>query len=222
MKAYIFKLILVALFSLIFLRTLYSQDVDSKKITASSDENEEHNFLKKGKWALQFAIDENFTLINFDGATLSIKRHFSKRTALRFSFNGSYFKYENDTNNSMYSKQVAAGFNLIFIYYLNPNEEFNIYGYAGGQYSYRYNSSAGLYDFSNRTSSSAGPVLGAGAEYFVFRRLSLFAEYSYAFNFGKDKSLDQTTIPSFEQIESTYDIVSLNANAVKFGLSVYF
>ena len=49
-------------------------------------------------WAIQFGISSNFTLTNFDGMALSVKRQFSKNLALRFGVTGKYNKTTNDIN----------------------------------------------------------------------------------------------------------------------------
>lgn len=48
-----------------------------------------------------------------------------------------------------------------------------------------------------RKSNSGGPLIGAGAEYFIFRKFSLFAEYSYRFNFGNEKIITQLYLPPY-------------------------
>lgn len=141
---------------------------------------------------------------------------------MRLGFNGSYNKTEYDTNSLINEQYKSFGLNLIFMYYLNPNSKFNIYGYLGGQYLYSGQSLDNEYESVFINNWSLGPILGVGAEYFVFNQLSLFAEYSYSFNFGEEESVSQRYEYPYEKYELKLNKVSLNPNPVKFGLSVYF
>jgi len=73
MKPKFLKILLIVNLFFIFSHISYSEEIDTTKTNVSKDKKEERNYLKKGAWALQFAIDQNFTLTNFDGSTLSLK-----------------------------------------------------------------------------------------------------------------------------------------------------
>lgn len=57
--------------------TVYAQTDELPKIDTK-------NSLLKGAWALQFQINNNFSVSSFQGSTLSAKRHFSNKKAMRF------------------------------------------------------------------------------------------------------------------------------------------
>jgi len=119
---------------------IYSQDLNFKNelsdVSLNDHKDKKHrqkNSLKKGMWSVQFAISDNFTLSNFDGAAISVKRHFSRHLALRLEFDGSYSKDEDDQSRfSNVGKSIR--FNLIMIYYFQTKEKFTAYGYLGGNY----------------------------------------------------------------------------------------
>jgi len=191
-------------------------------LTADSTAKKEvSNSLKKGMWAIQFAIGSNFNITNFDGMTFSLKSQLSPNSALRLGFRGSYEKTENDTNTAINVINNSFGVNLVYMYYLNPKKEFNIYGYAGGTYTYRGYSRHTEFSDDNNYQWETGILLGAGAEFFVFEQMSLFAEYSYKFLFGKNESKSVSSNDPDDYM-SSYNTISLNPDYVNFGLSVYF
>ena len=145
----------------------------------------------------------------------------SPNSALRLGFRGSYEKTENDTNTAINVINNSFGVNLVYMYYLNPKKEFNIYGYAGGTYTYRGYSRHTEFSDDNNYQWETGILLGAGAEFFVFEQMSLFAEYSYKFLFGKNESKSVSSNDPDDYM-SSYNTISLNPDYVNFGLSVYF
>lgn len=221
MKTKFLKAIFMVLVFIISKQNSFSIEKKNDKNQKDSS-NKVENSLKSGMWGIQFAIGSNFTLYNFDGMTLSIKNQLSSHSSLRLGFNGSYSNTENDTNSSLYDENASFTVNLIYMYYLNPNEEFNIYGYIGGLYSYHFSSYQSDRSQNNSESWDIGPVLGIGTEYFVFKKLSLFAEYNYNFKFGKREYSYAAFFPPYEQIKDNSNRVSLESDYLKFGLSVYF
>ncbi|MDQ3022182.1 MAG: hypothetical protein M3R36_16665 [Bacteroidota bacterium] len=213
---------LVRLFILIFIIFINpNHSFTQESVNKTSDSNEVKNSLKKGMWAIQFGIGSDFTLTNFEGAVLSLKYQLASKTALRLSFNGNYFKRENDTNDYNYSQSNSLGVNMIFMYYLNPKSRFNIFAYAGGAYYYSYEAGQNPSEYQDLSRWTVGPVLGAGAEFFVFKQLSLFAEYSYSFRFGKEEYFSHEYFMGNQQ-RITDNIIYMSNNTVKFGLPVYF
>ena len=199
----------------------YSEPAVSDLTADSTGKKEVSNSLKNGMWAIQFAIGSNFNITNFEGMTFSLKRQFSPNSALRLGFRASYDKTENDTNTSINIINNSFEVNLVYMYYLNPKKEFNIFGYAGGTYIYEGSSRHSETSNDNYYQWQTGLLLGAGAEFFVFEQMSLFAEYSYRFLYGKSvyKSVDSYNPNVYN---NTYNQISLNPDYVNFGLSVYF
>ncbi len=220
MKNSFFIIFFAVIISLVSSQYILSQVTDSfSSQDSSAKKKSDINSLKKGFWSIQFAINSNFTLGNFDDATLSLKRHLSSHSALRIGFNGNYSLEKNDTNDVIRSGNSYFGVNLIYMYYINPSDNFNIYGFAGGKYSYSGFLSQNIYGYDKADRWEAGALTGIGTEYFIFRKLSLFAEYSYIFNFGKVKNISANYTDKYENSRS---ITTLKSENVKFGLAVYF
>jgi len=197
---------------------LISQESNSRKHSDSTNKNS----LKSGMFAIQFAIGSDFTLTNFEGAVFSAKYHFSPKAAVRASFYGSYSELTSESIEYDFNGSYSIGGNLIFMYYINPKDVFNIYGYAGGQYLLAESTYENNSVYNNVTEWTIGPVLGAGAEYFIFKQFSAFAEYSFSFKFGQLISTNILYYPPNTNIEIIYDKTRFESNYVKFGVSVYF
>ncbi len=220
MKAFLRIFILSSILYFSIFNITFAQESIKKSTDSVLSKEEVKNFLKSGMWSIQFGIGSNFTLTNFDDAVLAIKFQFSRKSALRLDFNLDYFRnQENEFDYTLRQEENYAG-NLSYLYYINPKADFNIYISLGVNYSYSYyyySNDGG--DYNEVSSWLIGPKAGAGAEYFVFRSMSLFAEYNYILGVGKEKYTHGFYNIS-ESRES--DITSLLKKDVKFGLSVYF
>ena len=62
--------------SFLFLGTLNAQESQNSDTTFI-------NSLKPGTWSVQFGISSNFTLTNYNGYNISLKRHSTDRQAWR-------------------------------------------------------------------------------------------------------------------------------------------
>jgi len=215
---------IIIILCLVLSGNLYSREKNYSFLKAAEDTTYNKNSLENGKWALQFGISDNLTLSNFNGATLSVKRQLSDKSALRLSFKGNYKWVGYDNFNFYVYEYLLFTADLLYMYYLNPSDLINIYGYAGAGYSREY-----LYDngyirdgYRNTFEYSIGPSIGAGAEYFVFKSMSVFAEYNFDFRFGKKDFYENGIISSANPIYKTLNINEFIYDNVKFGLSVYF
>ena len=213
--------------SLNFILIIYCQSVSGQmpaaEVNDSSKSNNVENSLHPGSWAIQFAIGSNFTLYNFDGLSISLKRHFSSNFGLRLGISGSYYNDDTDIDTSFYTANSKSfNVNLIALYYLNPKKPFNIYLYSGGLYSYSYEFNRVYEQFSDIKNWNTGLLIGAGAEYFIFKEFSIFAEYNYKFTFGKlERRYDYYFDPYPETVEKR-TITDFSSDPAKFGISVYF
>jgi hypothetical protein len=209
----------------------YSQD-DSVKA---------NNSLKDGAWALQFQISDNFTLRSFQGATISVKKHCTNRSAVRVGISGE-FSFSAATNfysdTSFASETEAGGSNNLsysivgqYLFYPNPTASFNFFFGCGPTLSltrsnYTANVSESL-DRVEKTNRWGLGVAGAvGVEWFVLNELSFHTEYGAAIRHTWYEQSSETRLIENERVVSkngrrvkTWDFVS---NGVKFGLSVYF
>lgn len=216
--------------SIIFILIFYCQSVSGQipaaEVKDSSKNIAVDNSLHSGKWALQFAIGSNFTLYNFDGLSISLKRHFSSKFGLRLGLSGSYYNDETDLDSVSYtsntSNKKSVIINLIAFYYLNPNKPFNIYLYSGGLYSYSYEFIKTYDQYYDYERWNTGLLIGAGAEYFIFKEFSIFAEYSYKFTFGELTSRNDYYFDPYPESVEKRNITDFSSDPAKFGISVYF
>jgi opacity protein-like surface antigen len=233
MKALLLKSFLIITVSIVVINFSYSQESVKKSSDSVKCKEEVSNSLKAKEWAIMFAIGTNFSLTNFDDAAIALKYHISPHSALRLNFDVSYFN-ENESNQTTYSEtgnsinQIQTfGGNLAFLYYINTKEKFNIYFDLGINYSYEkrsYSSSfisnkGSRYYNDKSTGWFLGPKIGAGAEYFIFKSMSAFAEYNYFFGFGNQSNNTTDGIVSYS---STTEKTLFGKDYLKFGISIYF
>jgi len=190
-----------------------------------------------GKFALQFQISENFTLTNFQGATLSGKYQLGKRSAVRLGI-ALYVDDSNYERETTYidtlsmksnSETNAIGFtiNSQYIAYLVSTTDIGFYLGTGPTFSFGNSDanveiSGGNQD-QNGTSSSDTYSIGldgiAGVEWLFYKNMSLSAEYGIKFYYYNrtDKFEDEDIVD-----ERTSKGIKLTANYVNFGITVYF
>ncbi|MBK8554016.1 MAG: hypothetical protein IPL53_24405 [Ignavibacteria bacterium] len=212
----------------ILILTIFSSAVNSNAQTTgnkSSDsvlaKEEVKNSLRQGQWALMFGIGSNFTLTNFEDAMIAGKYQFSSKSALRLDFNLDYYNEQDADEDFTDFQDRTYGGNLSFLYCINPKGRFNIYFTLGINYQYHYsfNGSSGTSAYSESTYWITGPKAGAGAEFFIFQSMSVFAEYNYLLGFGKQKF---TQSDGFSIDSRNFNISRFRSDYAKFGLSVYF
>lgn len=240
------KILLIPFLLILFLfgaGSVFSQsdsDTDKEKITKNEGRE---NSLEKGKWALQFTIDQNFTLSTFEGSIASVKKQFSSTRALRIGLALDFSHSKDETNRftkiDTAKPQFSKSFGYsVFVYptymfYMNPKDAVILYAgtgiTAGGSYywtesrqdaevapSYYY-----LYD---RRYSYGGGLTGTiGVEFFPIKNLSIIAEYFASFQYSHSVSKTIRDYPGdYTNIESTGDEYEFFGRRVNFGLSVYF
>ena len=100
-----------------------------------------------GKFALQFQINENFSLSNFQGSVLSGKYHFSKRDAIRLGLEFIFGDSESETVVNNLDTNVVAqrvedinnlGFtiNSQYIHYIRGTDNISLFGGIGPYFRY--------------------------------------------------------------------------------------
>lgn len=178
----------------------FSAETFGQNNTAPKEEKE--NSLKKGKFAVQIGVGENFTLKSFEDFTLAAKYHISSRIALRLSGSADYHHFEG--SQYIYYITPPEGYvydpdmgdvrsyytQLQFIYYLNPKSDINVYLGIGPRGSYasnteRYNYENGDYNVRYNELWSLGGTASLGFEWFPIKSISLTAEYFAYFQKGK-------------------------------------
>lgn len=190
--------------------------------------------LHPGAWALQFAVGENFTLESFSGSTLSLKWHLSAPSALQsgITVETSSSDREMDTEegtqqDSNDSRRLTLSLSYVN-YPLLGHRETSIEPFfaVGPQFSYVDSSSERtLNDSLEVRQSSKGWALGLGAmlgaEWFVHRQIGLHAAYRVGGVFQRETFKRQ--LGGEEEEEGPKDErFAIQANGVRFGVSVYF
>jgi hypothetical protein len=217
------------LFSL-FISTIFSGKVFSQKVS--------HLDSLDGKFALQFQINENFRLSNFQGTVLSGKYHFSRRDAIRIGVSlylrGSDAEYEInyfDTTAVDNSKLDDNKFEIIvntqYIRYLNVSESIAFFGGVGPFFSYTDGTNERVISVGGIEKKSESQINGygigldliAGVEWWFHKQMSLSAEYGIQFAYRSSENIIRDEEKEGKTEYTTYD---LTGNQINFGVSVYF
>jgi opacity protein-like surface antigen len=172
-------------------------------LTASEVERDSsRNALRPGAWALQFAIQQNFTLGSFAGSTLSLKKHFKQDQAFRLgiSLNANdreasfeetvVFGNPREHDEKHDDQHINFQITVMYLRYYRSHNRVTIFLGAGPLAAYGRSKGNNVLDVSTdpmetsirreETKSvnwSLGIVLAFGVEYFINKTLSLTAEY---------------------------------------------
>lgn len=218
--------------SVLLSTSLLSQSADSLK--------NETAFSRKHKWALQFQAGYNLQIQAFNGMTVSLKYHFSEKTALRFG--AGYYGRTNDGQvehknvfEDNYSDEINYQYQfngaIDYIYYVNPFSRFNIFWGIGpsGKYSYGYDeypvSDEELIHVYENKEWAVGLNAVLGAEWIPVSDFSLFAEYNAVGYYGKTRGLAKEVSKEGCYIEKyihSSEKWEFNGNRALLGISVYF
>lgn len=192
---YLFLLLIVPM---IISPRLFAQNSGERKEIAAPR-------MKNGTWALQFQISQNFTLSDFQGSVLSLKKHLSAKTAIRLGIgidiqtsdeNNEFRRFLADTlsvssntddNKDTHSINLATQ----FLYYPSSNNRIKPYWGAGPfiQYGHFKRDKNGQNDLTmdrfvenrDRSDWEFGVSTLIGVEWFVTSKISLLAEYGISF-----------------------------------------
>lgn len=191
-----------------------------------------------GKFALQFQINENFRLSNFQGTVLSGKYHFSTRDAVRLGVSLSFSDSEGevssnvlDTTNVNTNKIENSGFgitlNTQYIRYIKGTDDISLFVGVGPFINYLTSTSTG----ENRVKQPAekykdtrdhytlGMDLLVGVEWWFHKYMSLSAEYGMKFMYSsRENTIEQGVLKQ----TSSENYFRITANSINFGITVYF
>lgn len=179
----------------------------------TSTEDRSVGSLRSGDWALQFQIAENFLLTSFDGLMISLERHWSPRSALRFGVDSDVGSTDQDSrmdaaadslvssvsSRSGSSDSESATLKIDYVSYSNPEGRLHFYWAAGPNVTFSRShaeqvstSTRGdwVSTFRETTEGHAWGTALAGAlgvQWFATRGLGFLAEYgaSAGYDFGK-------------------------------------
>ncbi len=225
------QFLLVLLTGAIFISPgLFSQGSEESK-------NDAEHSLKNGAWALQFQISQNFTLRDFQGSVLSLKKHLSSKTAIRLGVgvdiqtsdkNSDFNRFAADTlsiSSTEDRNEDAQSINLStqFLYYPSPGKPVKPYWGAGpfiqyGHFKMDRNRISDLtmdqfIENRNRTDWEFGVSTLIGAEWFATSKISLLAEYGVSFVYSTSESRDVTEqIPNDPTMANRKDVTKNNSD----------
>jgi len=177
------------------------------------DASQRENSLQPGSWALQFQIEDQFSIKALNGFMVALKRHLSKNTALRIGFdlildfNDRDVEQDGFRADTLYLvDDIAYDQNMqyieldfLYVKYPNPDASINLFWGAGPlagftrqkiedvrNVEYEGNPSIRTDEQYSR-SWSAGARGLVGAEWFATRTISFHAEYRASFRFQHTK-----------------------------------
>jgi hypothetical protein len=167
--------------------------------------------LQSGAWALQFGVNYLVSLTSFQGGLISVKKHFTPRSAVRLGVSASLTtdditsvdrtikddtetdNVQIDTDRNQGSLQVA----LQYLFYPTPAADIHTFFGVGPSVSYANTKDRPVkvtslleenqyYSVSGASSNSWGLGLSGliGAEWFARRTISLHAEYGATFGYS--------------------------------------
>jgi hypothetical protein len=194
--------------------------------TCASQETR-NNPLEGGSWAFQFGIGENFTLSDFSGTVISLKRHHSARSAFRAGLSTHYSSYARETDDpgsdppsERDEDRLIFELDLQYLRYSNTNGGLSPFWGVGpligfASHSDKYSSGSGV----DSRQWSFGVLGSLGVEWFPVRFIGFHAEYGLSITYGTSRT--ETGDPSSPEIR-TSDVWGFGGRGVLFGLSVYF
>jgi len=210
---------------------------------------EKVNYLEKDKWAIIFEVGTYINTQAFESYSLSSKFHLSSSIAVRVGLGFNYTKNDATENitSGQFSKNYPADTKKIsfqssahLIFY--PISKTPVVMFVGVGPAYKYNESESgytyvsistLYGSSEHINSSksktwkAGVNVVLGAEWFVYKQISIMGEYNMSALFGKTNNIDKTTNVSTQygttetQDNRDGDVTEYKFNIVRLGVSVY-
>ena len=199
-------------------------------VAASADEAD-RNSLKSEALALQFRINENFTVGSFKGTLISVKRHMSDKSAFRagITFDLQSSDSEVMTFGSVVPRKESremylTRIDLQYLRYPSPASAVNLFLGTGPFFSYGRSEIHRIEpNDSKQISMSWSLGLGGvvGAEWFPFRSLGVHAEYGLSLAYGSVTNTTEVLGGTPFLTEST-DSWTFSGESVLFGLSVYF
>jgi opacity protein-like surface antigen len=207
---------------------LFGLTISATAVATDSEASKEA--LKKGSWSLQFGVSQNFTLKEFQGATISVKRHYSPNSALRagVTTNLSHNVEKNLRNASEFDvNESEVNVSLEYLHYFTPGRRVTAFAGSGPSFGFSRQTQEALQrsvpTSSNRNEStqwSLGANLLFGAEWFVTHGIALFAEYDMSFGYTSKVNKASNTIYGLTGQTESHNY-SLTSRGVRMGLSVY-
>lgn len=216
-------------------------------ITSSQTKEPEKfsNYLKSGRWAVQFELGTFINPDYFQGIELSIKPQLGSSSALKLGIGFNRSTLSGTTRQESISKpktdkRNSFSVSLNYIHYFNPKDRVCFFAGFGPTYTYddmkqesssifRFGSSTSIYEtYSSSKQWTVGGRAIMGVEWFLHERVSLLAEYNMEYLVGKyngtttNKNYYTFEPSEIEVRDEALDVSSFQFNIVKIGLSAYF
>jgi hypothetical protein len=209
--------------------TCYSQSKDSV-----------NNSLLKKKWALQFEVASNFSVRPFGGFAIALKYHLTDKSALRLALGLDYKDTKSERNaldywfwnvRDYYEEEQIS---LDYFLYPSPRSDVIVFFGIGPSIGLSWQlqdiphagNNGELRFRTHKVTSRALRVDGIiGAEWFVIKNISLFAEYYASVYHEKttisDRDWDNNN-GRYVTAELTTSGIHFRGNSARLGLSLYF
>ncbi len=216
-------------------------------ITSSQTKEPEkfNNYLKSGRWAVQFELGTFINPDYFQGIELSIKPQLGSSSALKLGVGFNRSTLSGTTRQDNLSKpkideRNSFSVSLNYVHYFNPKDRVCFFAGIGPSYAYddvkqessiiyTYLLSTSVYETYNSSKQwSIGGRAIMGVEWFLHERVSLLAEYNMEYLAGKyngtttNKDFSTGGQLEIEVRDEALDVSSFRFNIVKIGLSAYF
>lgn len=189
-------------------------------LNPSFGQDSTQNSLKRGKFALQFQLDGNFTLKPFQETSFSGKYLITDLSAIRagIQFSNSVdVESKIDDKDTTKQSSLNIKINAQYIYYLSVVDDICLYTGSGLSYGRDLYTNGSYYEEQDSWSIGLSGIIGM--EWFVKKNISLSGEYSLVLNYYDNyyKGPDRNQI-----IERHIKKVSLSSyNQFKIGVSLY-
>lgn len=197
--------------------------------------NKRDNSLYPGSWSIQFQIEDDIGLKPFNGMIISVKRHVSKQSAFRISFNLDIDFDDDDSesqhtysDSTVYAKVRTTDYNaqrievnFAYLNYPRPDSNINLFWGAGPFVRYSrsrreteeirttppsYRQTTINTDYLN---SWGIGILGlAGVEWFATKNISFHAEYRASAVYSRSKRENAHNILQETKIVDTSETAS--------------
>ena len=216
-------------------------------ITSSQTKEPEKftNYLKSGRWAVQFELGTFINPDYFQGIELSIRPQLGTSSALKLGVGFNRSTLSGTTRQDNLSKpkideRNSFSVSLNYVHYFNPKDRVCFFAGIGPSYAYddvkqessiiyTYLLSTSVYETYNSSKQwSIGGRAIMGVEWFLHERVSLLAEYNMEYLAGKyngtttNKDFSTGGQLEIEVRDEALDVSSFRFNIVKIGLSAYF
>jgi len=191
------------------------------------------NSLRAGAWALQFDINGQLLSIESFAGGLSLKRHFSPKSALRIGVGVSASSTDLNTETS-FAREVnenSSGtfFEVMYQRYANPGAEVNAYWGIGPRVSYarstRESDTGSVTSREELTHWAVGAIAALGAEWFATRQFSFHGEFTARGNYlseeiTSENKPDGQPATTFSSENKGWEATI--SSSIRLGMSVYF